>query len=103
MKDERQSSTELANKIQDESFESLVIDSISKCYNTREHQPDRLETEVADISVYNKEAHQVSKPHLHEDAQGHKTKEHRKVSLQAQNVASEFNVSEVRIHYKNIV
>ena len=98
-KDERRSSKELANKLQHEFFESLVIDSILKCHSTTDHEPDILKREVADITFNDKEAHEVINSNLHEEVQRHDTKQYRKISLKASNVASEFNLAQVSIRF----
>ena len=95
LKDERRTSMELASKLQHEFFESLVIDSILKCHNTTDREPDILKKEVADITFNDKEAHEVINSNLHEEAIGHDTEQYRKISLKPSNVASEFNLAQV--------
>ena len=99
LKDERKSSTELANRLQHEFFESLVIDSILKCHNTTEHEPDILKREVADVTFNDKEAHEVINSNLQEEAQRYDTKQNKKISLKASNVTSHFNLAQVSIRF----
>ena len=102
MTDEKRSSTELANKLQHELFDSIVIESILKCHNTTEHVPDILKKEVADLTFIDNEAHQVINSDLHEEAKNHDTKQYRKISLKASNVPSEFNLTQVSIRFLKI-
>ena len=102
MTDEKRSSTELANKLQHEFFDSLVIESILKCHNTTEIVPDILKKEVADLTFTDNETHQVTNSDLHEEAKNNDTEQYRKISLKASNVPSEFNLTHVSISFLNI-
>ena len=91
----RRPSSELADAIQSESFESLIVDSILKCSSTKEHKPDTLTTNVADIIVDDKEAHEVVMLELHEEVEMQNTEGFRKISIKSSNVTSEVNLAQV--------
>ena len=95
MQFDRRPSSELANQIAPQSFESLIVDSISKCSSAVEQKQDILATDVADVAIAEKEAHEVIGQEFHEEAQKEDAKRHKKLSLESFNVASKSNLAQV--------
>ena len=88
-------SSELANEIEPQSFESLIVDSISKCSSIIEQKKDILPTDVANVEINEKEAHGVIEQELLEETKKEDIETYKKVSLKSSNVASKSNLAQV--------
>ena len=93
--EDNRSLSELAKRILPESFESIIVDSVLRYCSTIEHKQDVLNKDVADVTMDDKEAHEVIKEDLHEATEKHDVEKYQKVSIKSSNVSSEFNLSQV--------
>ena len=87
---------ELAKGIEPQSFEPILVDAISKCSSTEEKEVAHIPTENADVTVDQREVHEVVRQPFQEDAQKRETMQHDNVSTTSTNVPSQSNLVQVQ-------
>ena len=95
-------SSELANEMEPQSLESLIVDSISKCSSIIEQNHEQLGADVADVTLNETEVHEVIGQDIHEEVQEVDRKRDRKVSLKSSNVVSTSNLVQVIKMWPNV-
>ena len=86
---------ELAKGLEPQSFESILVEAISKCSSTEEKEPTQIPTETADVKIDQREVHEVVRQPFQEDAQESEIVQHDKLSMASTNVPSQSNLVQV--------
>ena len=93
--EDKQPNTQFLNNLEPESLDSLIVQSDMKYGSATEHKPDIVSTDVADVNLDGKVAHEVVKHDLDEDAKKCEKEKSKKISINSFNVTSELNITQV--------